>query len=143
MTKAIKPAQPIQFVHPKKQEFIELYRTTRGFITDICRSIGIARQTYYDWLDADKEFAMAVADAEAEINDEMKQILIDKAGSGDLGAVIFWLKNKHPEFKYNKDNQVNVQVNNVMPQFVVQTQEAKELLEKLYTANEGSDSSNN
>lgn len=99
-----------QFPHPKKEKFIELYRETRGFISDICRAVMIDRKTYYNWLDADKDFALAIAEAEAEINDEMKDALIRQAGDGNLGAIIFWLKNKHPEFKQN----VNVyQQNNI------------------------------
>lgn len=97
----------------KKRDFIELYRETRGFITDICRSIGIARKTYYNWLDADEEFAMAVAEAEAEINDEMKQLLIHQAqADNNTTALIFWLKNKHPEFNSrNKEGTTNIQNN--------------------------------
>lgn len=102
----------LQILHPKKLEFIELYRQTKGFISDITRAIGVSRQTYYDWLDNDKEFAMAVADAEAEINDEMKQLLIHKAqGDNDTTALIFWLKNKHPEFRQNNQTNVAVQIN--------------------------------
>lgn len=102
----------LQILHPKKLEFIELYRQTKGFISDITRAIGVSRQTYYDWLDNDKEFAMAVADAEAEINDEMKQLLIHKAqGDSDTTALIFWLKNKHPEFRQNNQTNVAVQIN--------------------------------
>jgi len=101
----------IQSRHPKKEQFIELYRQTKGFISDICRALNISRATYYKWLDKDEQFALAIADAESEVNDEMKQILIDKAGSGDLGAVIFWLKNKHPEFNHRQQTNVAVQVN--------------------------------
>lgn len=101
----------LQIQHPKKAEFLDLYRQTKGFISDICRAVQIDRSTYYKWLDTDEQFALAIADAESEINDEMKQILIDKAGSGDLGAVIFWLKNKHPEFNQRQLTNVAVQVN--------------------------------
>lgn len=116
-----KPKKDVQLVqtnieHPKKLMFLEYYRETRGFISDICRAVGIGRQTYYDWLNADEAFALAVAEAEAEINDEMKQALIQHAADGNLGAVIFWLKNKHPEFNKRAENKVAVQVNNFIKQ---------------------------
>jgi len=91
-----------QITHPKKKAFIEYYRQTNGHITDSARAARIERKTYYNWLDSDEQFAMAIADAEAELNDEMRQILVDKAGSGDMTAVIFYLKNRHPDFKNNK-----------------------------------------
>lgn len=104
----------IQILHKKKLEFIDLYRQTRGYIADICSAVGIHRQTYYDWINRDDQFAQAIADAEAEINDEMKQALIQHAGDGNLNAVKFWLTHKHPEFKGNdkEATNVNVQVNN-------------------------------
>lgn len=104
----------LQIQHPKKKQFLELYRETKGFISDITRALEIDRSTYYKWLENDEEFAVAVAECEAEINDEMKQLLIHKAqGDGDTTALIFWLKNKHPEFKPGQMNvQTNIQVNN-------------------------------
>ena len=38
-------------------------------------------------------------DSEADLNDEIRQVLIAKAGEGDMTAVIFYLKNRHPDFK--------------------------------------------
>ena len=102
----------LQIQHPKKIQFIELYRETRGFISDITRALEIDRSTYYKWLDNDKDFALAIADCEAEINDEMRDALIKKGGEGDLGAIIFWLKNRHPDFKQGQVTAVQVNVQN-------------------------------
>jgi transposase-like protein len=100
---------------PKKKRFVELYRETRGFISDIARAVGITRQRYYQWLDEDKNFALAVMDAEAEINDEMKQELIRQAqADNNTTALIFWLKNKHPEFKPQRETNVQVNIANVI-----------------------------
>ena len=85
--------------HPKKEAFIQYYRETRGHISDCARAVGVARRTYYDWLDNDPRFALVIAEAEAEISDDMRKALIDKGGEGDLGAIIFWLKNRHPDFR--------------------------------------------
>lgn len=88
----------------KKKKFIENWRITRGNITKCCSIVNINRSTYYDWLEKDENFARGVADAEAELNDDMREALIDKGAGGDLGAIIFYLKNKHPEFKEKQIN---------------------------------------
>ena len=95
----------------KKDKFIEAYKATNGNITDSSSIAGVSRQTYYDWLQADNNFALQILDSEADLNDSIRQVLIEKAGSGDMTAVIFYLKNRHPDFK-QVYNQVNVQVNN-------------------------------
>ena len=96
----------------QKAQAVEFWRETRGHISNLCRAAGIARDTYYRWLSEDPVFAQAIADAEAELNDDMREVLIHKAGDADLGAVTFYLKNRHPEFKPAPAVQVNTQVNN-------------------------------
>lgn len=83
----------------KKQKFVEAYKTTNGNITDSASIAGIDRRTYYNWLESDDDFALAIMDSEANLNDEIRQVLIDKAAQGDMTAVIFYLKNRHPDFK--------------------------------------------
>lgn len=92
-----KAVQQIQQL--KKQKFIENYKLTNGNITDSSAIAGINRSTYYEWLENDKDFALAVMDSEANLNDEIRQVLISKAAEGDMTAVIFYLKNRHPDFK--------------------------------------------
>lgn len=91
----------------KKQKFIEAYKATNGNITDSSAIAEIDRSTYYKWLQDDKEFAMQILDSEANLNDEIRQILIQKAAEGDMTAVIFYLKNRHPDFKQEKA-QINI-----------------------------------
>jgi hypothetical protein len=83
----------------KKKKFIEAYEKTNGNITDSASIAGIARATYYNWLEKDDGFAMRILDSEADLNDEIRQVLISKAADGDMTAVIFYLKNRHPDFK--------------------------------------------
>lgn len=88
-----------QITQLKKDKFIEAYKTTNGNITDSASIAGIERKTYYNWLEADENFAMSILDSEADLNDSIRQVLIEKAGAGDMTAVIFYLKNRHPDFK--------------------------------------------
>lgn len=94
----------------KKNKFIQAYKKTNGNITDSASIAGIARATYYNWLEADENFAMQILDSEADLNDEIRQVLISKAADGDMTAVIFYLKNRHPDFKPQQNNTL-VQVN--------------------------------
>lgn len=89
----------LQIQLAKKRKFLEAYSQTNGNITDSSRIAGIDRTTYYNWLKDDSDFALQVLDHEAELNDEIRQVLIQKAAEGDMTAVIFYLKNRHPDFK--------------------------------------------
>ena|SRR5690348_5671239 len=95
----------------KKDKFIEAYKSTNGNITDSAAIAEIDRGTYYNWLEKDNNFALQIMDSEANLNDEIRQVLIQKAAEGDMTAVIFYLKNRHPDFKQAPQAlvQVNVQ----------------------------------
>lgn len=84
-----------------KQRFIDIFQKNYGNITQTCRAVGIDRKTYYNWLKNDKSFAERIADCEADLNDEIRQVLIQKAAEGDMTAVIFYLRRRHPDFKDN------------------------------------------
>lgn len=101
----------------KKPQAVELWRETHGHISKICSALGISRTTFYNWMNDDPEFATALVDAEAELSDDIREVLISKAAEGDMTAVIFYLKNRHPDFKQqDKAPQVAVQVNNIIEQ---------------------------
>ena len=65
--------------------------------------IGISRATYYDWRNKDPEFAKeadkALSEGTALISDAAESQLIAGIKSGNLTSIIFWLKNKHPDYK--------------------------------------------
>lgn len=94
----------------KKKDFVSLYSQTMGHITDCCRALNMSRQTYYNWLDSDENFARQIMEAEMDLNDDIRDVLVKKAGEGDMTAVIFYLKNRHPDFK-PQPQQNNIQVN--------------------------------
>jgi len=96
----------------KKAQVIELWRSTRGHITNMCSAAGINRTTFYNWIKKDKDFALAIIEAEQELNDDIREVLIHKAGDGDLGAIIFYLKKRHPDFLDRPNlTQVNIDMN--------------------------------
>lgn len=96
----------------KKDKFIELYRAPEsgGNISTVCSAVGISRQTYYDWLDNDELFGKAMYDAKMEKCDEMEQTLYQRGFEKSDTALIYWLKNNHPNYKETPQmmQQINV-----------------------------------
>lgn len=82
----------------KREQAVELWRQTHGHISNICRALDIERKTFYEWM-KNPDFAQKLLDAEAELNDEIRDALIAKAADGDMTAIIFYLKSRHPDFK--------------------------------------------
>jgi len=82
----------------KKAKAVEFWRETQGNISKLCRAIPIERQTFYRWMKNDPNFAISIFDAEGELNDDVRDVLIQKAADGDMTAVIFYLKNRHPDY---------------------------------------------
>ena len=99
MTKKMAKKELAQFEQPEKGRFLEYYGETRGNITQSASAALISRGTYYNWLKNDKDFKVIKETLDEELNDEMRQALIDLAGEGNLGAIIFYLKRRHPEFR--------------------------------------------
>lgn len=97
-------------LNANKKAFVLLYRQLMGHITNTCAGCGISRGTFYNWLAADKDFAVAIAESESELNDEIREALIHEAAIGNIAAIIFYLKNRHPDFKQQPINLI--QVNN-------------------------------
>ncbi len=68
-----------------------------------CNKVGIGRTTYYRMRQDDPEFAKKADEAISEgtkyICDAAESQLLSAISKGNLTAVIFWLKNKHPDYK--------------------------------------------
>ena len=96
----------------KKDQAIELWRETRGHISNICRSLGIARSTFYEWMQ-DPEYARKLIDAEQELGDDVRDALIQKIADGDMTAIIFYLKKRHPDFVDKPTTLVQVNTDNL------------------------------
>lgn len=95
-----------------KKRFVDLYIAPEsgGNISTVCAAVGIHRSTYYDWLDNDDAFAKAMYEAKMEKCDEMEQQLYQRGFEKSDTALIYWLKNNHPNYK-EKPMQVNQQFN--------------------------------
>lgn len=79
----------------QKERFIEAYQKSFGNVSQSCKAIGIARQTYYNWL-KDSEFETQLQEIKPKdlFLDFVESKLVEKINSGDTTAIIFALKTK-------------------------------------------------
>ena len=96
--KAVYKVDKKTITQPKLRAVV-LWKETRGHISNICRAIGISRQTFYDWLKEDEEFNKAIQEAEWELHDEVRDALIQKIADGSSSDIQYYLNRRHPEFK--------------------------------------------
>ncbi len=85
----------------QQNEFLEhMHRNPN--ITWASRQIGVDRTTIYRWISEDKDFEKMLGQAMKEgvsvMNDMMESLLIKNAKDGKLGAIMFWLRNRHPAY---------------------------------------------
>lgn len=85
-----------------KELLLEQLRKT-PIVEVACSKIAINRSTYYRMREQDLEFAKAadaaLAAGTALVNDVAESQLLTAIQNGNLTAIIFWMKNRHPEFK--------------------------------------------
>ncbi len=85
-----------------KELLLEQLRKT-PIIEVACQKTGMSRASLYRWKKEDSEFAKFVDDALAEgtalMNDAAESQILSGIKNGNLTATIFWLKNKHPDYR--------------------------------------------
>ena len=71
-------------------------------ISVVCEKLGIGRASYYRWRE-DPEFAkacdLAINEGSQVVNDMAEAQLLTSIKNGNLGAIIFWLKNRHSAYR--------------------------------------------
>ena len=86
----------------QKAQLVELWRETRGHVSNMCRTVGIDRKTFYVWLKKDKDFNEAIIGAESELHDDVRDALVQKIADGSSTDIQFYLRKRHPDFKDHK-----------------------------------------
>ena len=77
-----------------KKAILEALEKSLGVVTSACRSVGIGRTTFYEWLNTDKDFAKQVDDIQNVALDYAESKLHTQIGEGSTAATIFYLKTK-------------------------------------------------
>lgn len=68
-----------------------------------CRRAGVPRATYYRWLKSDPDFAekcrAALEHSVQAVSDIAEAKLISAIQEGNMSAISFWLRNRHPAYQ--------------------------------------------
>lgn len=86
-------------IKKQKKKFLEIFRENIAIITASCLKAKISRETFYNWYKNDKEFAKQVEEIRSEQLGSVEDRLMKAILNDNLGAIIFYLKSKHPEYK--------------------------------------------
>ena len=101
----------------QKAEILEQLKKM-PIIETACAKASVGYSTYYAWRKIDEEFAAEADRARAEgksfINGMAESQLIRKIGEGHVTAMIYWLKNNHPDYtdtiRYQHEHNHHVEI---------------------------------
>lgn len=114
-----------------KNRVLEELRKT-PIVEVACKKTGVARATYYRWLENDSKFEKdaqkALKEGEDKVNDMAVSQLIIQIQNGVLKAATYWLDRRDPKFK-PKNNRYQY---HVCPESRNLTKKEMELLEKAF-----------
>ena len=92
-----------------KKALLEALEKSLGVVTTACKSVGISRKTYYQYLKEDEEFAADVKDIENVSLDFAESQLHKQIQEGSTAATIFLLKTKGKPRGYVERQQIEHQ----------------------------------
>lgn len=78
-----------------------------------CKRAGVPRSTYYRWIQSDAEFAekcrTALENSTNAVSDIAEAKLITAIQEGNMSAISFWLRSRHPAYqtKLNVQGTIN------------------------------------
>jgi hypothetical protein len=77
----------------QKKTALDALEKSLGVVTTACKSIGLARSTFYEWL-KDDSFKQAVSEIQEVAIDFAESQLHKQIADGNTSATIFYLKTK-------------------------------------------------
>ena len=107
-TENTKTNRTIRTIIDKKKIFLETLKNKLGNITKACQAANIGRQTYYDWIDSDKDFEQQCLFAKESLLDLAEHKLLQKIDTEDTTSIIFFLKTKGKKRGYVEKQEFEV-----------------------------------
>jgi hypothetical protein len=92
-----------------KERFLKNFSRTYGNIAKSCKSVGIARNTYYNWLKDDKEFNQQIKDCNELLRDNLEMLAFQRAKNNSDRMIIFLLQTKCKDRGYSISKEVVVE----------------------------------
>ena len=95
----------------QKKAMIEALEKSLGIVTTACMSVGISRQTHYNWLSSDIDYKLAVDDLQNVALDFAESKLHKQIEKGNPISTIFFLKCKGKRRGYIEEQDINIKGN--------------------------------
>ena len=92
-----------------KERFLKNYSRTYGNIAKSCKSVGIARNTYYNWLKDDLDFNQKIKDTVESIRDNLETLAFERAKNNSDRMIIFLLQTKFKDRGYSISKEVVIE----------------------------------
>ena len=92
---------------PESLQLIQGWARDGNLLKDIAAKMGVALSTLCEWQNRFPELAEALKKGKEVVDYEVENALLNKARSGDVTAMIFWLKNRRPDKWRDKQEVVN------------------------------------
>tara|TARA_R110002012_G_scaffold151637_5_gene311581 strand:- start:1352 stop:1690 length:339 start_codon:yes stop_codon:yes gene_type:complete len=92
----------------QKKAMIEALERSLGIVSTACQSVGVSRQTHYNWMKADTEYAQGVKELEGRTLDFAESHLHKLIKDGNPAATIFFLKTKGKQRGYVERQEIEV-----------------------------------
>jgi hypothetical protein len=90
-----------------KKAMLNALEKSLGVVTAACKSVGIARQTHYEWMQEDDEYKKAVEELGDVAIDFAESQLHKQIKDGNSTATIFYLKTKGKKRGYIERQEVH------------------------------------
>jgi len=91
----------------QKKAMVQALERSLGIVSTACKTVGISRQTHYNWLD-DPEYKKAVSEIGDVALDFAESHLHKLIKDGNPAATIFYLKTKGKERGYVERQEIAV-----------------------------------
>lgn len=92
-----------------KERFLKNFSRTYGNIAKSCKSVGIARNTYYNWLKDDSDFNQKIKDTVECIKDDIETLAFERAKNNSDRMIIFLLQTKCKDRGYSISKEVIIE----------------------------------
>lgn len=87
---------------------IEALEKSLGVVTTACKSVGISRQTHYEWFKEDEQYRKAVEDISDVALDFAESQLHKQIQNGEVSSTIFYLKTKGKKRGYIEKQEMDL-----------------------------------
>jgi hypothetical protein len=102
----------------QKKAMIEALERSLGIVSSACQAVGLARQTHYNWMKTDPEYAQSVKELEGRTLDFAESHLHKLIKDGNPAATIFFLKTKGKTRGYVERQEIEVAEKKALSWFV-------------------------